>query len=230
MNLLLLSNSSLPNQSYLEFACPIINDFLGEIQNGIFIPYAAVGFSYEEYENKVNEAFQSINKSVKSIHRFENPLEALEEADSIIVGGGNTFRLLERCQHFGLIEGIQEKVRNQNIPYIGWSAGSNLAGPAIYTTNDMPIIEPKSFNALGLVNYQINPHYTNAMPEGHKGETRDQRIEEFTSLNPKQRVIAIPEGTYIEVKDSISVYKGSRTAFIFSNQKGKTELKSNSEI
>lgn len=224
--LLLLSNSSLADQNYLEFALETIANFLGEEKTGVFIPFAAVTFSYEEYENKVNEALKSIDKNVKSLHHFENPIQTIKDAKSIFVGGGNTFRLLERCYHFEIIEEIRKKVR-EGTPYIGWSAGSNLAGPSICTTNDMPIIEPPSFKALNLINFQINPHYTNALPHGHKGETRDQRLEEYININKESTVIAIPEGTYLRQDNSELIYKGPKDGYLFKYGKSKMSFSDN---
>ncbi len=221
--LLLLSNSSLPDQNYLEFALDTIDNFLDNIKKGVFIPYAGVTFSYDDYETKVNDALKGINKSVKSIHHYDNAIEAIRNAESIIVGGGNTFRLLERCYHFDLVEEIRKKVNN-GTPYIGWSAGSNLAGPTICTTNDMPIIQPKSFDALNLTEYQINPHYNNALPPGHKGETRDQRLEEYITINRDSKVLAIPEGTYLIQKDSGLIYRGNKEGFLFKYGEGKTPI------
>ncbi|MEQ8517409.1 MAG: dipeptidase PepE [Cytophagales bacterium] len=224
--LLLLSNSSLPDQNYLEFALDTISDFMGETKDAIFIPFAGVTFSYDEYEDKVNEALNKIGIVVQSIHHFDDPIKAIREANGIIVGGGNTFRLLERCYHFNILQEISNKVTD-GCPYIGWSAGSNLAGPTICTTNDMPIIEPPKFEALNLINYQINPHYTNALPAGHKGETRDQRIEEYITINKEATVLAIPEGTYLVYDRDGLKYKGKKEGFKFKYGSSKTSFTDN---
>ena len=228
-NLLLLSNSSLPGQKYLEFALDTIRDFLGEIKNGVFIPFAGVTFSYDEYELKVNEALSSIDLQIKSIHHFDDPKSALLNAECIMVGGGNTFRLLERIYHFDLFDVIHDKVAN-GTPYIGWSAGSNIAGLTIRTTNDMPIIEPPSFNSLNLIPFQINPHYTNALPEGHKGETRDQRLEEFIAINTESKVLAIPEGTYLIQQNTPLIYKGEKEGYMFKSPYGKQPFSPDTEF
>ncbi len=224
--LLLLSNSSLPDQNYLEFALDTISEFMGETKDAVFIPFAGVTFSYNAYEKKVNEALNQIGINVKSIHHFDNPVLAIREANCIIVGGGNTFRLLERCYHFNILDEIRNKVNNGS-PYIGWSAGSNLAGPTICTTNDMPIIEPPKFEALNLIDYQINPHYTNALPEGHKGETRDQRLEEYITINQEATVLAIPEGTYLISDQNGLRYKGKKEGFKFKYGSSKTSFADN---
>jgi dipeptidase E len=212
--LLLLSNSSLPDQKYLEFALETIRDFMGDIDEGLFLPFAAVTFSYDEYEQKVNDALKPIGKSIRSIHQIDDPLKAVEEANCIIVGGGNTFRLMERCYFYDLVDKIREKVEN-GTPYIGWSAGANLAGPTICTSNDMPIICPQTFKSLNLVDYQINPHYTNELPPGHKGETRDQRLEEYIEMNRDVRVLAIPEGSYLKKENGKLTYHGQKTGYQF---------------
>ena len=179
MRLLLISNSTNPGEEYLDYPKNNIKDFLGEKPlNAIFIPYAAVTFSFEEYEKKVNDRFVEIGHHVTSIHRFINPIEAIENSDAIVVGGGNTWQLVKMLQEKGLMKAIRKKVK-QGTPYIGWSAGSNIACPSLRTTNDMPIVEPVKFKTLKLVPFQINPHYLDDNPANHGGETREMRINEF---------------------------------------------------
>jgi len=190
--LLLLSNSTLPGQPYLGWPKSHINEFLGEVREVLFIPYAAVSFSYDEYEKMVANALAEIGVKVTSIHHAENPIEAIENAASIFVGGGNTFHLLYQLQSKNLVDAIVKKV-NEGTPYAGWSAGANMACPTIKTTNDMPVIEPLSFNALGLIDFQINPHYTEKTIEGHGGESRLQRLKEYASIN-EIPVACLPEG------------------------------------
>ena len=216
MRLLLISNSTNADEEYLGHSLPKIKQFLGEYnpENAIFIPYAAVTFSFDEYEKKVNERLATINLKTKSVHHYTNPIKAVQDADLIIVGGGNTFHLLKLLQENKLLEIIREKVKN-GTPYIGWSAGSNVACPTIKTTNDMPIIEPESFTALGLINFQINPHYLDANPEGHAGETREQRIEEFLEVNRNVYVIGLREGTALIVEDNDIQLIGERPARVF---------------
>ena len=144
MRLLLISNSTNPGEGYLEYPTPYIKDFLGEKPiNAVFIPYAAVTFSFEEYEEKVNNRFVEIGHHVTSIHRFINPVEAIENADAIVVGGGNTWQLVGMLWEKGLMKAIRKKVK-EGTPYVGWSAGSNIACPTLKTTNDMPITEPEN--------------------------------------------------------------------------------------
>lgn len=155
MRLLLISNSTNPGEAYLDYPKHQIKEFLGEkAKNAIFIPYAGVTFSFEEYEEKVNTRFAEIGHHVTSIHRFINPIEALENADAIVVGGGNTWQLVKMLHEKGLMKIIRKKVKD-GVPYIGWSAGSNIACPTLKTTNDMPIVEPKKFKTLKLVPFQI---------------------------------------------------------------------------
>jgi Peptidase E len=201
MRLLLISNSTNAGEQYLEYPKQEIRTFLGDIKSVLFIPYAAVTFSYDEYEAKVANRLAEVGVEVKSIHQFDNFVEAVEKAEAIIVGGGNTFRLLQCVQNNGLVDAIRRKVLC-GTPYIGWSAGSNMACPTIRTTNDMPVIEPESFNALNLVPFQINPHYLDAHPDGHAGETREQRIEEFIALNQDMTVLGLREGCMIRLEGS----------------------------
>jgi len=176
MRLLLISNSTNPGEPYLNYPKKNIHDFLGSVPvKALFIPYAAVAFSYDEYENKVAERFREIGHDVVSIHHFVDPVKAILDASAIVVGGGNTWKLLKNIQDRNLVYVVREKVMN-GTPYIGWSAGSNVACPTIMTTNDMPVIQPDSFDAFNLVPFQINPHYLDTNPAGHAGETREQRI------------------------------------------------------
>lgn len=201
-NLLLLSNSTNFGEAYLEYPKATIANFLGaEIKEILFIPFAGVGFSYDDYTSKVNEPMSSIGYKVKGIHTFENAQKAVEQAEAFAIGGGNTFELLNQLYEQDLIAAIREKVFN-GTPLIGWSAGSNVTGPSIKTTNDMPIVEPASFDALNLVPFQVNPHYTEARLPNHGGETRKDRLNEFLALNPEMKVVGVPEGNLLEVKDS----------------------------
>ena len=231
MKLLLISNSTNASEEYLGHSIPKIKNFLGEFkpQSAIFIPYAAVTFSFDEYERKVNEKLSIIDLTVKSIHHFSDPIKAIEKSDLIIIGGGNTFHLLKLMQDNNLLEPIREKVL-QGTPYIGWSAGSNVACPSIKTTNDMPIIEPQSFNALSLINFQINPHYLDVTPQDHAGETREQRIEEFIEVNRNVYVIGLREGTALIVEDSNIKLIGSRPARLFHYGKSPQEIAPDMDI
>jgi dipeptidase E len=230
MNLLLISNSTNAGEAYLEYPKPYIKEFLKtEKLNCVFIPFAAVDFSYDEYESKVKQRFEEIGQNLKSVHQFENMVEAVENADVIVVGGGNTFHLLKTIQNEGLVEPIRKKVQ-AGTPYIGWSAGSNMACPTIRTTNDMPIVEPESFNALNLIDFQINPHYLDANPEGHAGETREQRISEFLAANKDMKVLGLREGTMLHFHDNVIDLKGAKDAILFSYENENVNLPKNSDI
>lgn len=231
MELLLFSNSTNAGEEYFTYPIPHIKEFLNgkKTEKIIFIPYAAVTFSYDEYENKVNTRLQSIGLHAKGIHRFDNKQEAIEQADVIMVGGGNTFHLLKYCYDENLLESIHKAVI-KGTPYIGWSAGSNLACPTICTTNDMPIVQPLSFKALNLIPFQINPHYLDANPEGHAGETREQRIMEFLAANPTKVVVGLREGCWIIKKNEQITLHGNKSARIFKYQQEPFELSVSSEI
>lgn len=215
MQLLLLSNSTNAGEPYLQWAEPVIRGFLANrTLNAVFIPFAAVTFSYDEYEQKVREKLENETLRIQSIHRFANPVQAIEQAELIIVGGGNTFRLVHQLYEQKLMQPIRAKVLN-GTPYIGWSAGSNIACPTLRTTNDMPVVEPESFATLGLIPFQINPHYLDANPENHAGETREQRIEEFIALNPTVTVAGLREATALLLDGSHLNLLGNRPLRVF---------------
>jgi dipeptidase E len=179
----------------------MINDHLAGIEEVLFIPYAGVTVNYDDYTKKVQKAFRSLNIKVVGIHQFDDAVTAVNNAQAVVIGGGNTFHLLHELYENNLISAIAEKV-NDGMPYIGWSAGSNVAGASICTTNDMPIIEPKSFSALNLVPFQLNPHYTDFNPPGHNGETREQRLAEFMVINPKMPIVGIVEGSALKLDNN----------------------------
>jgi len=210
---LLLSTSRTRGTGYLEHAREGVEWLLGEDHHRVaFVPYAAVRFSYDDYEEMVAGGMPG--HEVQSLHRFDDPVRAVEDADAILVGGGNTFKLVHDLHAFGLMDIIREKAMG-GMPYMGWSAGANVASPRLCTTNDMPIIEPVSFKTLGLIGAQINPHYLDAHPDGHMGETREERIREFVMLSPEVPVIGMREGAWLQVEDDTMVLKGSNGAMFF---------------
>lgn len=224
MRLLLISNSTNPGEDYLDYPKNNIKEFLGDkSMNAIFIPYAAVTFSFEEYEKKVNARFEEIGHHVTSIHRFINPIEAIENSDAIVVGGGNTWQLVKMLQEKGLMKAIRKKVK-KGTPYIGWSAGSNIACPSLKTTNDMPIVEPIKFKTLKLVPFQINPHYLDDNPANHGGETREMRINEFIEVNKETYVVGLREGTMLSLENDDLALIGKRKARIFKYGQEPLEL------
>ncbi len=224
MKLLLISNSTMPGEPYLDYPKNEIKKILGDKPiTAVFIPYAAVTFSFDEYCEKVEERFAEIGHHIVGIHTFKNPVKAIENADAIVVGGGNTWQLVRMLHDRKLMNPIREKVFNET-PYIGWSAGSNVACPTIRTTNDMPIIDPNGFDCIGLVPFQINPHYLDANPEGHGGETREQRIEEFIEINPEIYVAGLREGTMLKLEDKKLKLIGNRKCRIFKKGENPIEL------
>lgn len=229
MRLLLISNSTNAGEEYLKYPIEDIGRFLSCANEALFIPYAAVTYSYDEYAEKVQKRFNDIDIKIRSIHREENPVQALLDAEAVVVGGGNTFALIKKMQEQGLLEPLRERIAD-GLPYVGWSAGSNVACPSIRTTNDMPIVEPMSFNAIGVVNFQINPHYLDANPEGHAGETREQRIEEFLAANREIYVAGLREGCMLHVEDSGMKLKGPKTLRIFKYGEKPRELSSADDL
>jgi dipeptidase E len=214
MNLLLISNSTNAGEPYLKYHIEEIKKTLEGVSEVVFIPYAAVTFSYDEYERKVQERFNEIGIKVNSVHHALNKRNFVRHAQAIVIGGGNTFALLKKMQEEDLLDTIFRRVK-AGIPYIGWSAGSNVTCPTICTTNDMPIVQPASFRAIGLVPFQINPHYLDANPEGHAGETREQRINEYVEANRSRYVVGLREGCMLRVTDNNIELIGSRTMRIF---------------
>ncbi len=215
MRLLLISNSTNPGEPYLDYPKNNIKAFLGsEPKNALFVPYAAVTFSYDEYEEKVNARFAEIGHRVTGIHRFADPAEAVGNAEAIVVGGGNTWQLVKTLQEKGLMKAIRKRVK-KGIPYIGWSAGANIACPTLRTTNDMPIAEPRKFKTLNLVPFQINPHYLDDHPANHGGETREMRIREFIEINRDIPVVGLREGSMLFIEEERLSLAGNGKARIF---------------
>ena len=229
MNLLLISNSTNAGEAYLKYPIAEIEKTLAGVTEVVFIPYAAVTFSYEEYERKVHERFDEIGIKVRSVHRALNKRNFVRHAQAIVIGGGNTFALLKKMQEEDLLDVIFRRVR-AGVPYVGWSAGSNVTCPTICTTNDMPIVEPHSFRAIGLVPFQINPHYLDANPAGHAGETREQRILEYLEANRSRYVVGLREGCMIRIKDENIELIGSRTMRIFKKGIETYEVKPGDDI
>lgn len=224
MKLLLISNSTMPGEAYLDYPKHEIKKFLGEKPvTALFIPYAAVTFSYDTYCEKVEERFSEIGHHIVGIHTFADPVKAVHQAEAIVVGGGNTWQLVKMLHENNLMNPIREKVFS-GVPYIGWSAGANVACPTLRTTNDMPVVDPIGFDCMGLVPFQINPHYLDAHPEGHGGETREQRIQEFIEINPDVFVAGLREGTMFKVENKQLTLIGNKTCRIFKKGQEPREL------
>ncbi len=214
----------MPGEAYLDYPKHEIKKFLGEKPvKAVFIPYAAVTFSYDEYCEKVEERFSELGHHVVGIHTFDDPVKAIQHAEAIVVGGGNTWQLLRTLRENRLLNPIRERVYN-GVPYVGWSAGSNVACPTLKTTNDMPIVDPMGFECTGLIPFQINPHYLDANPEGHGGETREQRISEFIALNKRCFVAGLREGTMFRYEDGKMELIGKRPCRIFRHEQEAFEV------
>ena len=225
MRVLALSSSRVGGGAYLSAAAPMVEDFLGKNNLPVaFVPFAAVEGDDEDYVAKVAEGFSALPYTINLV-TTANAKRVIEGCEAIMIGGGNTFKLLHDIYAQDLFSLIQQKVQ-EGTPYIGWSAGSNLTGKTICTTNDMPIIQPRDFAAFGFLPFQLNPHYYNVSIEGFHGETRDQRLTEFLLLNPGVPVIGLPEGTALQREGSTLQLLGSRPAVLFRhNSKGHPVLK-----
>lgn len=200
MHVLMLSSSRAHNSDYLAPNRDLIDAHLGDRKQLLFVPFAGVSISYDDYTAMVQQALPEYQ--IVGIQTFADPIQAVAEAEAILVGGGNTFHLLYQLHTQGLIAPIQEAAK-AGTPYIGWSAGSNICGATIRTTNDMPIIEPPSFDALGFVPFQLNPHYTDEHPKDFHGETRDQRLMEFSLLHPDIPIVGIREGSALILHEDV---------------------------
>jgi len=213
--LLLLSSSRAPGTDFLEHARGHIRDFLGpKVKRVTLVPYAAVTWSYAALTERVVPVFRELGYACVGLHEARDPLAALAAAEALVVAGGNTFRLLQQLQALKLLGPLRERVRS-GVPYLGWSAGSNLACPTIRTTNDMPAVWPDGGDALGLVPFQINPHYTERSLPEHHGETRDDRLREFMILNPGVTVVGLREGSALRVEDGRLELLGNLSARVF---------------
>lgn len=210
--ILLLSSSTVSGSDYLDYAGEEIRDFLGGIERVLFVPFALS--NHDAYTERVRLRLNQMGYQVKPLQQAPEAREAIRSADAIFIGGGNTFRLLKRLYDLDLLTAIRERVE-AGVPYIGSSAGSNVAGPTICTTNDMPIVEPPSFAALGLVPFQINPHYLDPDPSStHMGETREERILQFLEEN-ETPVIGLREGAWLRVERGQTLLGGAAGARLF---------------
>ncbi len=224
-NLLLISNSTLHGSGYLDHCADEICKFLDGKKEVLFIPYARPsGITHEEYTDIAKKRFEKMGYKLTGIHKYKIPKEAVKSAEAIFIGGGNTFVLLNELYKTDIITEIRKKVK-KGTPYIGTSAGSNVACKSIKTTNDMPIVYPPSFEALNLVPFNINPHFIDPDPKStHKGETRETRINEFHFLN-SEYVVGLREGAILHVLDDKITLKGTTGAKIFKKNKKPMEFK-----
>ena len=210
--LLLLSTSTVFGSGYLDYAAADVQQFLGGTRRVLFVPFAL--HDRDAYAHKVRARFSTMAYDIESLHEVGDMRGAVQNAEAIFIGGGNTFRLLKTLYDFDLLDAIRARV-GEGMPYMGSSAGSNVAAPTVRTTNDMPIVEPPSFNALGLVPFQINPHYLDPEPGStHMGETREERIVQFLEEN-ETPVIGLREGAMLRLENGACELKGSKGARLF---------------
>ena len=231
-NLLLISNSTNPGEAYLGWCTELIANWCKEnnVKTALLIPYAGVTVTWDDLTAKVQAVFSEFGVEISPIHQQPNAVEAVKNAECIIVNGGSTWNLLAECYKQDILDAMRDKAL-AGTPYMGWSAGSNLACPTIKTTNDMPIIEPKSFNAMNLVPFQINPHYLDAHPAGHGGETREDRIKEFMVINPNVYVAGLREATALVVKgDKIELVGREKDMRVFKFEQETKEYPLGSNI
>jgi len=228
--LLIASTSTVHGKGYLEYILPELSKFFNGVTEILFIPYARPsGITHEEYTLKAQMGFDKINIHLKGIHEFTDPIEAINNAKGIFTGGGNTFLLVKQLYDHKLISTLKNVVEN-GIPYFGTSAGSNITGLTVQNTNDMPIIYPPSFNSLGFVNFNLNPHYLDPDPTSkHMGETRETRINEFHTLNSIP-VLGLREGSWLEVTGKKVMLRGELNARLFQQNEKPLELPSNTDL
>lgn len=229
-NIIIASTSTLHQTSYLEYLLPVLQSHFKNCKSILFIPYARPGgISHEEYTQKVRLAFESINISVKGIHEFENPEDAVKNAQGIFTGGGNTFLLVSQLYKNNIMQLLSETIKN-GTPYLGTSAGSNICGLSMQTTNDMPIVYPPSFQTLGLISFNLNPHYLDPQEKStHMGETRETRIKEFHAFNAIP-VLGLREGSWLEVRGEKITLKGNLSARLFQQNRVPQELLPESDL
>ncbi|MDX1544788.1 MAG: dipeptidase PepE [Christiangramia sp.] len=227
---ILASTSTLHAQDYLEYLIPHLPELYKGIEEVLFIPYAKPGgISHHEYTEKASEAFSRAGIKVKGIHEFEDHSQAVKDAKGIFTGGGNTFLLVSELYRNKVMNVLKDVIQN-GTPYMGTSAGTNIGGLSMQTTNDMPIVYPPSFKTLGLVPFNINPHYLDPEPDStHKGETRETRIKEFHGLN-SQPVIGLREGSWLELKDNKVTLKGELPARIFKKDQVPFEVETGIDL
>jgi dipeptidase E len=229
MRLLLLSNSTNPGEPYLAWPRPHIAAFLGPARRVLFVPFAGVTMPWDEYAGAVRTPFASLGVELVSAHEVPDAVAELARCDAVAVGGGNTFHLLHHLYGSGLLEPIRRRVLD-GLPYVGWSAGSNIACPTIGTTNDMPIVEPPHFAALGLVPFQINAHYTEARLPDHGGESRPQRLAEYVAANPGRTVVGLPEGSGLLLDGAALSLVGAHPPTIFRSGTPPRRLEPGTEL
>lgn len=228
--LIIASTSTLHGGSYLDYLLPTLAHFFQDCSTVLFIPYARPGgITHDEYTDKVRVAFAQLGKEVRGLHEFENPQQAIQEAQGIFTGGGNTFLLVAQLYKFDVMSVLAEQIK-AGTPYLGTSAGSNITGLTMQTTNDMPIVYPPSFQTLGMIPFNLNPHYLDPdLQTKHMGETRETRIKEFHSFNSVP-VLGLREGSWLEVFGDQITLKGNLSARLFRAGQTPEELAPESDL
>lgn len=228
--MIIASTSTIYGSEYLEYLLPTLKLFFRDVKTILFIPYARPsGISYDDYTEMVKNAFGTMQIEVKGIHQFKNAKEAIQNAEAIFTGGGNTFELVNQLYKNDVISTLKNALEN-GTPYLGTSAGSNICGVNMMNTNDMPIVYPPSFTTLGCIPFNINAHYLDpVIGSTHKGETRETRIQEFHVFN-NIPVLGLREGSWLEVNNDKIILKGDLTARLFDQNKKPVELESGVEV
>jgi dipeptidase E len=229
-NVVLASTSTLHGEAYLSYLLPVMKELFAGITEVIFVPYARPGgISHDDYTEKAAVVFASAGLQLRGLHTFEKPAEAIRNGQAFFTGGGNTFLLVKQLHDQGLMEVLREEVEKGK-PYMGTSAGSNIGGINMQTTNDMPIVYPPSFLTMGLVRFNLNPHYLDPVPGlQHMGETRETRIREF-QVQQDLAVVGLREGSWIRVKGRSITLEGALSARVFEKDKEAYELEVGKEI
>jgi dipeptidase E len=229
-NVIIASTSTVFGGEYLDYLLDEIAFLFKNCKTIVFIPYARPsGISHDDYTNKVKVAFGKINKEVKGIHEFENPVDAIKKAEGIFTGGGNTFLLVSQLYENKIMQTLADVVKN-GTPYLGSSAGSNITGVSMQTTNDMPIIYPPSFETLGIISFNLNPHFLDANEQSkHMGETRETRIKEFHAFSAIP-VLGLREGSWLRITGEKIILKGNLTARLFLQNKETEELNPETDL
>jgi len=226
--LLLLSNSRAPGKAFLEHATDTIRGVLGGRGRLLFVPFA--GSDPGGYTKTIRRALADLGIEVTGLHEVADAARAVRDAEAIFVGGGNSFRLLRTLRHLDVLGALRRAVVREGVPYLGASAGSNLACPSIRTTNDMPIVEVPALTALGLIPFQLNPHYLDPDPRStHQGETRQQRIEEFLEENDVP-VLALREGSWLQVSGQQAILSGAGTGRLFRRGRPPAEVSAGADL
>lgn len=229
-NVIIASTSTIHGGQYLEYLMPELSVLFKSCKTIVFVPYARPGgVSHDDYTKKAAAAFAKIGISVRGIHEFDYPIEAILKAEGIFVGGGNTFLLVSQLYKFNIMNAMADVI-SKGTPYLGTSAGSNITGVSMQTTNDMPIVYPPSFQTMGILSFNLNPHYLDPDTNSkHMGETRETRIKEFHAFNDIP-VLGLREGSWLRLQDGKIVLKGKLTARLFKKNADAVELQPDNEL